>query len=129
MTTIQLYGRLGRDPEERTTAGGKSMVTASMVVNLGRDEELSEWFSLVAFHKVGERLALHVKGDMVAVNGKLSKNTWNGKDGEKRSGFSVLVDCLASAKAAAPVDNKGSPKEGAGKGARDEPFYDDPLPF
>jgi hypothetical protein len=44
VTTIQLYGRLGRTPEERTTAAGKPMMTGAMVVDLGRDAEMPEWF-------------------------------------------------------------------------------------
>jgi hypothetical protein len=70
--TIQLYGRLGRTPERRTT-GVKTMVTTSMVVELGRGEEMPEWFSLIAFGGAGELLARHAKGDMVSVSGKLSK--------------------------------------------------------
>lgn len=98
MTTLQTYGRLGRDPEQRTTASGKPMVTASVVVNLGRDADVSEWFSLVSFGAAGEALAMHVKGDMIAVSGTLTKSIWTGKDGAERSGFSILVDTVASAR-------------------------------
>jgi single-stranded DNA-binding protein len=73
--TIQLYGRLGRTPERRTT-GVKTMVTTSMVVELGRGEEMPEWFSLIAFGGASELLARHAKGDMVSVSGKLSKAAW-----------------------------------------------------
>jgi len=106
VTTVQLYGRLGRDPEQRITAAGKAMVTASMVVDLGRDAEAPEWFSLVAFGTAGEALARHVKSDMVAVSGKLTKSAWTGRDGVERSGFSVLIDTVASAKTVRP----GKPK-------------------
>lgn len=98
MTTIQMYGRLGRDPERRTTMGGKEMVTASMVVALGRDAEMPEWFSLVAFGGNGEDLATHSKGDMLSVSGRLTKSAWMGKDGEGRSGLSVLIDLISSAR-------------------------------
>ncbi|MGH8589173.1 MAG: single-stranded DNA-binding protein [Gammaproteobacteria bacterium] len=102
MSTVQLYGRLGRAPEQRTTAAGKAMVTASMVVDLGRDSEAPEWFSLAAFGTIGESLARHQKGDMVAVSGKLTKSAWIGKDGTERSGFSVLADSIASARTVRP---------------------------
>jgi len=36
VTTIQIYGRLGRAREQRTTADGKAMVTGSMVVRARR---------------------------------------------------------------------------------------------
>ncbi len=106
MTTIQIYGRLGRAPEQRTTAAGKAMVIGSMVVDLGRDAEAPEWFSLAAFGTAGEVLARHAKGDMVAVSGKLTKSTWTGKNGAERSGFSVFVDSITSARTVRP----GKPK-------------------
>jgi single-strand DNA-binding protein len=120
MATIQLYGRLGRAPKQRTTAAGKTMVTASVVVDLGRDAEAPEWFSLVAFGTIGEVLAKHTKGDMVAVSGRLSKSSWTGKDGAERSGFSVLINTLASARTVRP-----SKARAAHSGA---PF-NDPLGF
>ena len=61
MTTIPLYGRLGRAPEQRATTNGKVMVTGSMVVDLGRGEEQPEWFSLVSFGRISEVLARHDK--------------------------------------------------------------------
>jgi single-strand DNA-binding protein len=103
VTTIQLYGRLYRAPEERTTAAGKPMTTAGVVVDLGRDAEMPEWISLVAFGRIGEVLAKHVKGDMVAVGGWLSKSSWTAQDGSVHTGFSVLIDSIASARTVRPA--------------------------
>jgi len=97
-TTIQIYGRLGRASEQRTTAAGKAMTTGTMVVDLGRDGEVPEWFSLVAFGTISEVLAKHDKGDMVAVSGRLTKSAWTGRDGVQRTGLSVLVDSIQSAR-------------------------------
>lgn len=97
-TTIQIYGRLGRAPEQRSTANGKAITTATMVADLGRDGDMPEWFSLVAFGTIGEALAKHAKGDMAAISGRLTKSAWTGRDGAERSGFSVLVDSIASAR-------------------------------
>ncbi|MGH8584653.1 MAG: single-stranded DNA-binding protein [Gammaproteobacteria bacterium] len=119
MNTVQIYGRLGRAPEQRTTTNGKAMVTASMVVDLGRDGDMPEWFSLVAFGIAGEALVKHGKGDMVAVSGRLTKSAWTSKDGAERSGFSVLVDTIASARTVRPGKRSRS---------EDSPF-DDPLTF
>ncbi len=73
-----------------------------MVVDLGRDAESPEWFSLAAFASTGEALARHGKGDMVAVSGKVTKSAWTGKDGTERAGFSVLADSIASARTVRP---------------------------
>lgn len=123
-TTIQIYGRLGRAPEQRTTAVGKAMATGAMVVDLGRDGEMPEWFSLVAFGTIGEVLARHAKGEMVAVSGRLTKSAWAGKDGAERSGFLVLVDSLASARTVRPGKMKVQSRDDYGG----VPF-DDPLRF
>ena len=122
MTTIQLYGRLGRAPEQRTTAAGKAMVTGAMVVDLGRDGEMPEWFSLVGFGTIGEVLSKHDKGDMVSVSGKLTKSSWTSKDGTERSGFSVLIDSIASARTVRPVKAQKPGREHAEE-------FDDALAF
>jgi single-stranded DNA-binding protein len=62
------------------------------------DADAPEWFSLAAFGTTGEALAKHAKGDMVAISGRLTKSVWTGRDGAERSGFSVLVDSIASAR-------------------------------
>jgi single-strand DNA-binding protein len=124
VTTIQLYGRLGRVPEQRTTEAGKGMVTGAMVVDLERDGEMPEWFSIVAFGTIGEALAKHAKGDMVAISGRLSKSSWTGKDGAERSGFSVCVDSIASARTVRPGKAKGRREHGEGSGE-----FNGPLAF
>ena len=116
-TTIQIYGRLGRAPEQRTTAAGKAMVTGAMVVDLGRDGEMPEWFSLVAFGTIGEVLTKHDKGDMVAVSGRLTKSAWTGRDGAERAGFSVCVDGIASARTVRPGKPKARPRDEQGRSA------------
>ena len=116
-TTIQIYGRLGRAPEQRTTAAGKPMTTGTMVVDLGRDAETPEWFSLAAFGTTGEALAKHAKGDMVAILGRLTKSAWTGRDGAERSGFSVLVDSVASARTVRPGKAKAAEDRAHGREA------------
>jgi single-stranded DNA-binding protein len=108
-TTIQFYGRLCRPPEQRTTAAGKPMTTGTMVVDLGRDAETPEWFSLVSFGTIAEALAKHHKDDMVAISGRLTKSLWKSRDGVQRTGFSVLVDSIQSARTVRP---EKAPKAG-----------------
>jgi single-strand DNA-binding protein len=123
MTAIQIYGRLYRAPEERATGAGKPMTTAGVVVDLGRDAEMPEWISLVAFGTIGEVLAKHDKGDMVAVSGRLSKSAWKSQDGTEHTGFSVRVDGLASARTVRPGKAKAKRED-----AEEAPF-NDAIPF
>jgi single-stranded DNA-binding protein len=130
-TTIQLYGRLGRAPEQRTTRTGKAMVTGAMVVDLGRDVEMPEWFGLVAFGPIGEALAKHGTGDMAAISDRLTKSAWKARDGAERAGFSVCVDGIASARTVRPGKPKAWPREINGNAVTNKPAvpFDDELRF
>ena len=99
------------------------MTCSSMVVNLGRGEEQPEWFSLVSFGRISEVLARHDKGDMVAVSGRISKSTWKAKDGTVHTGYTVLVDGIASARTV---------RSGKAKAKCDDTeaaTFDDAIPF
>jgi hypothetical protein len=63
------------------------MVTGAVVVNLGRDGEMPEWFSLVAFGTISEVLTRH-------------------REGAERVGLSVCVDSIASARKVRPRKRK-----------------------
>jgi hypothetical protein len=73
------------------------MVTDSMVVDLGRDGEMPEWFSSRSGPSVRPWRGTP-RGDMVAISGRLTKSAWTGRDGAERAGFSVCVDSIASAR-------------------------------
>ena len=82
-TTIQVYGRLGRAPEQRTTAAGKAMVTGAMVVDL-REPRASAGENEKARNKLleaqnGERLDFGVPGASVGADPQLA--TVGGGDG------------------------------------------------
>jgi len=92
--------------------------------DLGRDGEMPEWFSLIAFGTISEVLAKHAKGDMVAISGRLTKAAWTGRDGAERSGFSVCVDSIASARTVRPRKPKVQSRDEQGAAP-----FDDPLSF
>jgi len=82
-TTIQVYGRLGRAPEQRTTVAGKAMVTGAMVVDL-REPRASAGENEKAQNKLleaqnGERLDFGVPGASVGADPQLA--TVGGGDG------------------------------------------------
>jgi single-strand DNA-binding protein len=101
--TVQLHGYLCSAPERRMSSG-KLMVSSVLMVELGRGERVAEWFALAAFGRLGEVLAKHQKGDTVSVSGKLTKASWKTRDGGERSGFSVLLDGIGSARTVGPAE-------------------------
>lgn len=82
-------GRLGQDPELKTSAAGKPWARLQLAV--GPNDE-TQWVSVATFGEIAERLcaSLH-KGDKVYVEGTLRLTEWTGRDGEKRTGLAVAA--------------------------------------
>ena len=130
MIRASVYGRLGADPVERETRNGKSMVTASLAVSAGRpdaDEE-TQWFNLIAFGRAAKDLARHIKGDLVACMGTLTKNRYTARDGQEREGWSLTVESIVSARTVRP--SGGRKRTEAAKAAPPSAgAFDDQIPW
>jgi len=96
---VFLSGRLTRDPELRTTQGGKSVLGMSLAVNdrrknqsTGEWEDYPNYVDCTMFGNRAEGLSriLH-KGQLVTIEGKLHYSTWE-RDGQKRSKLEVFID-------------------------------------
>src|SRR5262245_58099909 len=73
-------GRLGQDPELRTSAAGKPW--ARLSASVGRGEEV-RWVSVAVFGEVAQRLCAALrKGDKVYVEGTLRFSEWTSKNAE-----------------------------------------------
>jgi single-strand DNA-binding protein len=91
LNRVQLIGRLGRDPEIRTTNGGKSVANFSIATDetykdaQGEKQKKTEWHNIVVWGNSVEnfiRPYIHM-GDLVYIEGKLQTRSWE-KDGEKK---------------------------------------------
>jgi len=83
-----LVGRLGRDPETRTTQSGKSITSASVAYDTGWGErKATTWIKVEIWGNRGEKWAeYHQKGSTVIVHGSVKMDTYTGRDGvEKQS--------------------------------------------
>jgi len=91
--TISLTGGLTRDPELRSTPGGKSVCDMRLAVTRARSRDKSDYFDVVAWEGLGETCAAHLeKGRQIAVAGRLEYREWEADDGTKRSAYSVIAD-------------------------------------
>ena len=60
LNKVMLIGRLGQEPEKRTTSSGKSVVNVSLATtetwkdNNGQKQEKTEWHRLIFWERVGE---------------------------------------------------------------------------
>ena len=91
-----LIGRLGRDPEERSTAGGTCVSKFSLATDnyhSGNGEKTTEWHRIVAYGKTAEACNQHLsKGRLVCVEGSLQTRCWEKSPGEKH----YFTDIVAS---------------------------------
>jgi single-strand DNA-binding protein len=110
MIRISAYGRLGGDPVARTTKTGKSMITGTLAVSVGRsgEPEATEWFGLTSFGQAGEELGRHSKGDPIAVMGPLHRSSFVGRDGKERASWTITIETVVSARTVRPGARKPS---------------------
>ena len=89
-------GNLGRDCEVRVTPNGKSIATFPLPVKQGYGEhEKISWVQCKMFGGMAEKLPNYLtKGTKVVVTGEFLLEEWEGKDGNKRSTATVLVNSL-----------------------------------
>ena len=87
----QGIGRLGQDPESKTTPSGQTVVNLSMACQddykdkAGEKVERTEWVRVVMWGSSAETFAKYAtKGSKVYVEGKLTTRKWQDKDGSDR---------------------------------------------
>lgn len=81
-------GRLGQDPELRTSKAGAPWLRLNVAV--GQDDDLT-WVSTAVFGQRAEELSGHLrKGDKVYCEGRLELRTWE-KDGQVQAGLNVAA--------------------------------------
>lgn len=87
---VQIIGRLGKDPENRTTRNGTAYTVFSVAVDRkwkSREGELrkeTDWFNVEAWGKLGEICTSYLsKGRLVFVEGRLRTDRYE-HEGETR---------------------------------------------
>ncbi len=142
---IILVGNLGRDAELRYTPAGKPVATVSIAIDdpFVKDEATgrptTEWYRVKIWGKQAETLkGFLVKGKQVYVEGRLSIQRWNGRDGDKRYTPEVSADRVqllgsapgagagAAARGPASTEREAPPADELGQGPE---VTEDDIPF
>ncbi len=82
MNSATLIGRVGRDPEIRTTRGGTKVADVSLATTErwkknGEKKEHTEWHRLTVFGPLVDVFANYVqKGGQIAIKGRLRTERW-----------------------------------------------------
>lgn len=99
LNKVMLIGRLGADPEARSTPNGSTVVNFSLATgdtykdkNTGQTVEKTEWHRIVVWDKLGEicKQYLH-KGSLVYIEGRLQTRSWEDKETGKKNYITEIV--------------------------------------
>lgn len=97
MNSVQLIGRLTKDPELRVVASsGKPVATFTLAVDRPfSKDKTADFFKIVAWGKTGENAAgyLH-KGSQAGIKGMLTNRSYEGSDGQKKYITEVVADTV-----------------------------------
>jgi len=121
---VILIGRLGKDPEDRVTAGGTRVSNFSLATDQfraaagnGAAQKTTEWHRIVAFGKSAEQCNQYLrKGRLVCVEGSLQTRSWEKPPGEKH----YTTEVVAARVTFLDSKTKGSPQNGDVVGEADE---------
>ncbi len=97
MNKVVLIGRLTKDPELKYTPGtGTAVTTITLAVenyNSKTQEKTADFIPVVLWGKQAENTAQYMlKGNQVAISGRISVRTYDAKDGTKRYVTEVVAD-------------------------------------
>ncbi len=96
LNKIILMGRLVRDPELKTTQSNTSICTFTVAVNrdfVVKDGQETDFINIIALNKTAEFVSKYfVKGQLMAITGRLQARNWEDKDGNKRVQVEVKAE-------------------------------------
>ena len=148
---IILVGNLGRDPELRYTPQGVAVCDFSMATNERKRDKSGEWHDVPTWFRVtlwrnqAENASKYLKkGSPVYIEGRLSQEEWQDRDGNTRYTLAVqatemhfigsgarnddFADERETPQFAGPTNSEPSSSSSAGSAVANAPTDDD-IPF
>ena len=94
MNNITLIGNVGKEPELRFTPANKAVVKFNVADTRGKDDNKQTiWHTVVCFEEQALNVAEHIrKGTRVIVTGRISKASFEGRDGNKKEITELIAD-------------------------------------
>jgi len=96
--TLTVVGNLTRDPELRYTASGVPVTDFGVAWNRKDkdDNDVASFFDVTCWRELAEHVAESLsKGTRVVVHGRMEQESWENKEGEKRSKVKVIAEEVA----------------------------------
>jgi single-strand DNA-binding protein len=120
---VILVGRLGKDPEIRSTPGGNTVAKFTVATDekftdrSGEKQERTEWHNIAAWGKLGEICGQYLrKGKLVYIEGSIRTESWDDKEsGQKKYRTEIVANTMKM------LDRRGD--EGGGGGGYESGGY------
>ena len=118
---VILVGRLGKDPEIRSTPQGNTVAKFTLATDekftdrAGEKQERTEWHNIVAWGKLGEICGQYLKkGKLVYIEGSIRTDSWDDKEsGQKKYRTEIVANTMKM------LDRRGDDGGGGGGGSYD----------
>ena len=139
---VILVGRLGKDPEIRSTPNGNNVAKFTIATDErftdknGEKQERTEWHNITAWGKLAEICGQYLrKGKLVYIEGSIRTDSWDDKEsGQKRYRTEIVANTMKM------LDRKGDENSGSGSssgyagarkssGSATQVEEDDDVPF
>lgn len=118
---VILLGRLGKDPELKSTPSGQAVCNFSIATDRtwkdkeGEKQKATTWHNMVAWGKIAEVINQYCKkGQQLYIEGRIDNRTYE-QDGVKKYASDVVVENFRfisgnSDNGTSPTASEGSPK-------------------
>lgn len=111
MNSVQLLGRLTRDPDVRYTDGGSTIAKFSLAVDRRFKQEggdTADFINCIAFGKTAEFIEKYFfKGTKIALNGRIQTGSYTNKENVKVFTTDVVVENVEFAESKNSNSNAG----------------------
>lgn len=93
LNSVNIYGRLVKDPELKSTSAGKAVCTFYIANERGSgDKKRSCFFTVNAWEGTAELVAKYFKkGYPINISGNLDQRTWTDQSGNKRDSVEIVA--------------------------------------
>lgn len=96
MNSVQLIGRLTKDPEVRYTDSNVAIARFSLAINRGKSNDKEnnvDYINILALGKTAENIERYLKkGSQTGINGRIQTGSYTNKDGMKVYTTEVVVE-------------------------------------
>ena len=136
---VILVGRLGADPEMRSTASGMSVANVTIATSekwmdkkTNQNQERTEWHKVVFWNRLAEIVGQYLrKGSSIYVEGSLQTKKWQDQSGQDR--YTTEIVARSMQMLGDKGDNADNQKQNnasfKSNQSQNQPIVDDDIPF